>query len=357
MGMSQDEIDKLMADMSAGAALAKEQPSSNPEKENEIFKKVASLYSDAIKNIVPILVGSNDISITASLPLTGTLGDLISSKQQNTVFLTFKIPSLVQGAFISWIDIPLAIEIANKMMGQTDVKVLNEIILSALNEAAGNILGAFDSFLKEEYRLPVEHSDLRIIASDFSEVIQSETGLQAASRICFIPMNMKIGEVRGGIGFLTDFDSLSVLFEKHPSSQKPSVAVPKTKLEPDQQSEAAGRTAIPYESKPPAPEITVAKFEELTPRRTFGEPRGIERIYDVPLNVTVELGRKKLSVKEILDLVPGSLVELEKLAGEAVDLYVNGKLFAKGEVVVIDENFGVRITSIVTPRERVENLK
>jgi flagellar motor switch protein FliN/FliY len=73
--------------------------------------------------------------------------------------------------------------------------------------------------------------------------------------------------------------------------------------------------------------------------------------------VTVELGRKRLSVKEILELVPGSLVELDKLAGENVDLYVNGKLFAKGEVVVIDENFGVRVSSIVTPKERLERMR
>ena len=77
---------------------------------------------------------------------------------------------------------------------------------------------------------------------------------------------------------------------------------------------------------------------------------------DVPLNITVELGRKHLSVKDILALTPGSLVELEKLAGEAVDIMVNGKLFAKGEVVVIDENFGIRISSIVTPKERIARM-
>jgi flagellar motor switch protein FliN/FliY len=122
-------------------------------------------------------------------------------------------------------------------------------------------------------------------------------------------------------------------------------------------SDSAGKATVPLKTRPPTPEVPLARFEELIPQRAVGEPRGLDLILDVPLNVTVELGRKKLSVKDILELLPGSLVELEKLAGENVDLFVNGKLFAKGEVVVIDENFGVRISSIVTPKERLETLK
>ena len=77
----------------------------------------------------------------------------------------------------------------------------------------------------------------------------------------------------------------------------------------------------------------------------------------VSLQVTVELGRTKKSIKEILELTNGSIVELDKLAGEPVDIHVNGKFLAKGEVVVIDENFGVRITDIVSPEERAAKLQ
>ncbi|HVZ81912.1 MAG TPA: flagellar motor switch protein FliN [bacterium] len=79
----------------------------------------------------------------------------------------------------------------------------------------------------------------------------------------------------------------------------------------------------------------------------------IALLMDVPLKLTVELGRTTKLVKEILALAPGSVVELDKLAGEAVDILVNEKLIAKGEVVVIDENFGVRITEIINPEERL----
>ena len=78
-------------------------------------------------------------------------------------------------------------------------------------------------------------------------------------------------------------------------------------------------------------------------------------LMDVTINVTVELGRARLSIREILSLGEGSIIELQKLAGEPVDLLVNGKLIAKGEVVVIDENFGVRVTDIINPMDRLTN--
>jgi len=78
---------------------------------------------------------------------------------------------------------------------------------------------------------------------------------------------------------------------------------------------------------------------------------------DVPLQLTVELGRTRKLIKEILEFAPGSVIELDRLAGEPVDVLANGKLIAKGEVVVIDENFGIRITDIVSPLERMRNLQ
>ena len=76
---------------------------------------------------------------------------------------------------------------------------------------------------------------------------------------------------------------------------------------------------------------------------------------DVQMSLTVELGRTKMYIKDILGLGEGSIIELDKLAGEPVDLLVNGKLIAKGEVVVIDENFGVRVTDIVSPTDRIKS--
>jgi flagellar motor switch protein FliN/FliY len=85
-------------------------------------------------------------------------------------------------------------------------------------------------------------------------------------------------------------------------------------------------------------------------------PRAFDLIMDVSMRVTVELGRSSMTVEEVLSLGPGSVVELNKLAGEPVDVLVNEQLIARGEVVVVDENFGVRVTEIVSPRRRVQAM-
>lgn len=83
----------------------------------------------------------------------------------------------------------------------------------------------------------------------------------------------------------------------------------------------------------------------------------IDMLLDVDLDVCIELGRANLSIKRILELSPGSVVELDRMAGEPVDLLVNNKVVAKGEVVVVDENFGIRIVSLMSPEERIKSLK
>lgn len=85
-------------------------------------------------------------------------------------------------------------------------------------------------------------------------------------------------------------------------------------------------------------------------------PRGIDLIMDIPLEATVELGRKEMLIKDVLALSAGSIIELERVAGEPVDLLVNGKLIARGEVVVIEDNFGLRLTEIVSRMDRLNTL-
>ena len=88
-----------------------------------------------------------------------------------------------------------------------------------------------------------------------------------------------------------------------------------------------------------------------------GKDRNLQMILDIPLRVTVELGRTKMPVSELLNLTQGSVIELSKLAGEPMEVYVNDKLIARGEAVVVNEKFGVRLTDIISPSERVEQLK
>ena len=86
------------------------------------------------------------------------------------------------------------------------------------------------------------------------------------------------------------------------------------------------------------------------------DDRGIDLLLDIPLEVAVEVGRSRILVRDLLQLQEGSLVELDKLAGEPLDLYVNSRLIARGEAVVVNDKFGLRLTDVVSPSERIENL-
>jgi len=99
--------------------------------------------------------------------------------------------------------------------------------------------------------------------------------------------------------------------------------------------------------------VARAEFTSFTSPSDLQPIGNIDLLLDVVLRVTVELGRSSLSIREVLALGPGSVIELDKLAGETVDVLVNGTPIAKGEVVVVDEKFGVRITDIVSPAKRV----
>ena len=83
----------------------------------------------------------------------------------------------------------------------------------------------------------------------------------------------------------------------------------------------------------------------------------IDLLLDIPLDISVELGRSRMSIQELLSLGPGSVIELDKLAGEPLDVMVNGRLVARGEAVVVNDKFGVRITDIVSPAERIARLR
>ena len=101
--------------------------------------------------------------------------------------------------------------------------------------------------------------------------------------------------------------------------------------------------------------VQFSSFDEIAAEQSA--PNNLDMLLDIPLQVTVELGRTKRMVKEILEMSQGSIVELDKLAGEPVDILINNKLIAVGEVVVIDENFGVRVTDILSTAERISKLR
>ena len=121
------------------------------------------------------------------------------------------------------------------------------------------------------------------------------------------------------------------------------------------------------EEEQPAPSNTLpdtstakaASDDIFRPLNAIGESaqaRDLEMVMDIPVKLTVELGRTKLTIKQLLELAQGSVIELDGLAGEPMDILINGYLIAQGEVVVIEDKYGIRITEIITPSERIHKL-
>ena len=109
----------------------------------------------------------------------------------------------------------------------------------------------------------------------------------------------------------------------------------------------------------PEDDIAKAEFGALNPNENPSPEsahKNLERLYDLPVTASVQLGASVMSIRELLTLNPGSVVELDRIAGESIDLFVNDVLVGKGEVVVINDNFGLRITEIVSSEERLQNL-
>ena len=104
----------------------------------------------------------------------------------------------------------------------------------------------------------------------------------------------------------------------------------------------------------PAPQG--ANFSTLEEQGAEGVPGNLDFILDIPLQVTVQLGGSRMLIRDLLQLGQGSVVELEKMAGEPLDVYISDKLIARGEVVVVNEKFGIRLTDIVSPLERIKQL-
>ena len=100
-----------------------------------------------------------------------------------------------------------------------------------------------------------------------------------------------------------------------------------------------------------------AGYREISDEKQPGMARDMDFLLDIPLLVTVELGRTRMLISDLLQLGQGSVVELDKVAGEPVEVLVNSKLLAKGEVVVANEKFGIRLTDIISPAERLRQLK
>lgn len=230
--------------------------------------------------------------------------------------------------------------IADLMMGGDGIsppEEINDLYLGALGEALGQMTDSSAASLSSSLGKTVTSSSPKIRIVDFKKGIPDDLPVFKENKVVKIDYNLTLGDLSQG-----------KLVQLLPQSiAKPIItSVMGETLKSKQVSASAF-----------APGVHPVQFAKLKPTEVGQLPANLKLLMDVPMNVSVEIGRKKMTLKNILDLGSGSVVELEKMANEPVDILVNGKLIAKGGVVVIDDSFGVRITDIITPEERIEHLR
>lgn len=271
-----------------------------------------------------------------------------------------------------------AMVIADLMLGgdgKTKETELNDIYMSAIQEAMNQMMGTAATSMSTVFSKRVDISPPSTVMLDVTEK-SSEKYIPNDDILIKVSFQLKIGE-------LVDSNIMQLL---PPSFAKEMVDglldAPIAELEP--KPEVKQEEKVENEAVQMNQQTTYSQTRQEEPRnpRNIGEPtqvnaniqnaqfsnfesldlpqteqRNLDMLLDIPLQVTVELGRTRRAVKDILELSSGSILELDKLAGEPVDIHVNNKLIAQGEVVVIDENFGVRVTDIISQSDRLKNLK
>ncbi len=190
----------------------------------------------------------------------------------------------------------------------------------------------------------MSQDDQDALAAEWAAQLEGEENYDAADPFAALQAQ----EEASGIPSTDDLSSNASSDEDLASSWAEALAA-------DAETSTAKETKKPLSSQ--ASEAVFKDMSDIARRPTpDGTKRELDFILDIPLDVSVELGRTRLLINELLQLGQGSVVELNKLAGEPLEVFVNGKLVARGEAVVINEKFGVRLTDIISPMERVKQL-
>jgi flagellar motor switch protein FliN/FliY len=268
-----------------------------------------------------------------------------------------------------------ALIIADLMMGRDGLNPpseLNELYMSAVTEAMNQMMGSTATSLSTVFKKKVDISPPRVNLIDLAVDSPITESFPADAPIVSVNFRMEVEDLIDSE--LMQIVSMSAAKEMVDSLLTPMSAPPvSATIQPkpankpsnvEQITPSIRQPAVASSQPQPQPQpvqtiqhVQPAQFMPLKPVLSAAGDANLGIIMDVPMQVTVELGRTRKLIRDILELTQGSVVELDKLAGEPVDILVNGKLIAKGEVVVIDENFGVRVSEIVGHMERIGNLQ
>lgn len=380
--LSQEEIEALLN--GGGDEEAGEQSQVLKDVEKDAVGEIANICMGSAATTLSTLV-SNKVMITTPVVSMVTLNELSAKFGRPCVFVQIAYIEGLDGSNVLILaenDVKI---ITDLMMGGDGSNIsdeLTELHLSAISEAMNQMMGAAATSLSSMLEKKIDISPPKASLIDLSDSIQDEVTSFLDGEFVMVSFKMQIGEiVDSQIMQLYPIDFARELYERFSgggaeetaapdNSQPAQQAAPQSTPQPVQQpameqpmmqqpmmqqpTMQQPMMQQPMMQQPmygmPMPDVNIqpAQFQAFNQMVTpLNQQENIELIMDVPLEVTVELGRTNKSIKEILDFSPGTIIELDKLAGEPIDVLVNGKFVAKGEVVVIEENFGIRVTEII----------
>lgn len=392
--LSQDEINALLSGMNAGSSDPQADP--QPAATEEIL---TDIEKDAIGEIANISMGTSattlyslvnrKVNITTPTVSIANWKNFIDEQEKPCVFIQIKYTEGLDGANILIMRERDVKVITDLMMGGDGNNIdgeLGELHLSAISEAMNQMMGSSATSLSSMLGRMI---DISPPEASVVNLLENKNGADIAPFLAGdfvkIEFRMQIEDlVDSTIMQLYPIDFAKSLYEifmgqqmgtsaapaqpePQPTSQpepQPYIppqaevpqmqqAMPQTQQAMPQMQQAMPQMqqAMPQMQMPPMQQANVqpAQFQAFNTQmpQQMASQENIGLIMDVPLEVTVELGRTKKSIAEILDFTPGTIIELDKIAGEPIDVLVNGKFVAKGEVVVIEENFGIRVTEII----------
>ncbi|ANX12294.1 flagellar motor switch phosphatase FliY [Fictibacillus arsenicus] len=374
--LSQDEIDALL---NGGS------PSSSGTTQTEDY--LSNIEQDALGEIGNISFGSAATALSTLLNQKVEITTpTVSVVKRTELKDEFPIPHVavqvtytegIEGANLLVIRKSDAQIIADLMLGGEGTNPspdFGELQLSAVGEAMNQMMGSASTSMSTIFNKKVDISPPKI---DFLDVESNMSLIPDEEILVKVSFRLKVGElIDSNIMQLIDAEFSKDLVQKLMNPEPAAEQTPVADYQPQEEKQPVVQpslqdheeTYVSRENRPePSPSyqprmrdvsVKPASFSDFS---DFGssqtESKNLDMLLDIPLQVTVELGRTKKTIKDILEMSAGSIVELDKLAGEPVDIFVNQKMIAKGEVVVIDENFGVRVTEILSQRDRLEKLK
>ena len=359
--LSQEEIDALLR----GDPISSPVAADLSDIEKDALGEIGNISMGSAATTLSVLLGRR-VSITTPKVSVASMEEVKSQYPLPYVVVEVGYTHGILGTNVLAIREQDALIISDLMMGGDGTNPpadLNELYLSAVSEAMNQMMGGVATSLSTMFRKKIDISPPSINVVDFAVATSITNAVAVEDYVVSIAFRMEVEN-------LIDSEIMQILpigvakemvDNLMNSMQPPEVPVaqpgkPMATPQPQGQQQVA-MPAPPRQQPVQQINVQPVQFAPLVQQALPAVDTNINLIMDVPLQVTVELGRTRKLIRDILELAPGSVIELDKLAGEAVDILVNGKLIAKGEVVVIDDNFGVRITEIVSPLERTYTLQ